>query len=101
MKIAVLLSVLFALGPCRPSFAQVVRPFAPPPALSAPPPEPSRFAPPPALSAPPPEPSRFAPPVTVPLFPADDGVVRRLERIEARLSAMESKLDESLRRAPR
>ena len=86
MKTLVLLFALFCLGPCSPpAIAQVERPFAPPP----------------ALSAPPPEPSRFAPPVRDPLFPADDGVVRRLERIEARLSAMESKLDESLRRAPR
>ena len=65
--------------------AQVARPFAPPP----------------GPSDPLPEPSRFAPPVRDPLFPADDGVVRRLGRIEARLSAIESKLEESLRTAPR
>lgn len=88
MKTLVLLFALFCLGPCSPpAIAQVERPFAP------------QFGS--ALSEVPPSASPSPPPIRVPLFPADDGVVRRLERIELRLEAMESKLDESLRRAPR
>lgn len=77
MKTLVLLFALSCLGPCSsPALAQVERPFAPPPVLS------------PA----PPDASPSAPPIRVPLFPADDGVARRLERIELRLEAIEAAL---------